>query len=1366
MPFDASQLVPVEDAPKRERFDPSQLKPIEEPKPRFDVSKLEPVEEAKSAVAETKPARFPGQPIDIGQQIKSTYEAARITPEESAAAFEPLPGVKAALDSRATKFAANALLDALPGMRIAQQIGEAEAPGSTKAVTDKFKNAVASILSPGGLALAATGPAALELAAGVGAALSVPIVAEGVKEVREAKTPAEVAGGVTQTAIGLAGVVGGGAEFASRLLPRSAAALKETPPPLPKTDEVLLEVSNADTKPETVEISRGEQAGPAAQVAEGGPPDIQQTSETQNERQVIQNDEAQRQEKGQEGLLENKFAPTVPEQAPETQAPTEPVVSKANASEEAPSWAAPAIPEPTPLDSLTQQEARLQEKPDTNKVESLATDQATAVSEQGNPTAMKYRLIDAERAQRGLEPLYKGATRSDQALLDQAAAVINNDPLLPERLVAELNIKARPISDLENHVLLLSKIELRREYQTAVDEVNRAAQEGRTEDLAAAQIRRLEASDRLTDLEEASRASGSARGAALRSLRVMANEDFSLASMESDLRAAKGGERLTEKEQSQVESIHKEYQDKIKALEGYVKEADQRTAEAQAARALAEIRAQAAQGSPTPQIARIVERIGMVLDKRAQAARERLSGKLFTLSPDVLKDLAEIGASNIYHIGVDLAKWSAKMIEDVGERIRPYLSEVFEASKKLVDSTADETARGASQEAKARLKANDTPAQRKEKLTEKIKERVADGKVNDIGPLVQRLARSFVQLGITGRDELIDAVHGVLEQLIPKWTRRQTMDAISGYGDFKALSKDEISLKLRDLKGQMQQIGKLEDMANKQAPLRTGIERREPSKAESELIKLVNEAKRRGGYETTDPTRQLRSALEEVKKRTQSAIDEYQRRINEEDFAVRKLDPVKPDDALLQKQADLARVQKRYQQLKTEFEKKNRSAWQKGLDKFVRWERAFKLSSPVVFGKLAAAALTRVVTTGVEEGVGAVLGKIPGISTVARQAPREGGINVPGMAKALTKAVTKGMRDAYDTARRGASNLDILYGDKLVDKDWANIFGQLHGMLKAPVKRAEFELSLEKRIQSAIKNGIDVQNPLVMTRLMTEALNDGYRAIFMQRGLSSDIFNQTVTQLEKLKKPGYQPTGEILARLARFFLPVVRVPANIVAETATGIHGIPTASARVMFHIMKGTLDKLDPVVADSILRQFKKGSIGLGLVALGYFNPQAVGGFDWREKRKPGTVKTAGFQIPELAGVYPVDKDGNVPRWLTHAPWFELMQFGATIRHVKDQHVKGQEKGISEGMWAAGLGLIEETPLVNEMLHFNKIFNPSERGQYLGELAKGTLVPQAVQKIAEMTDKEEARKPKGVIQAIESGIPGLRQNVPVKPKK
>lgn len=988
------------------------------------------------------------------------------------------------------------------------------------------------------------------------------------------------------------------------------------------------------------------------------------------------------------------------------------------------------------------------------------------ISKPGDIVSNMFSAIDRDRAELGKPPMEPGDPRTWSEDQKIASAKMNRDPQWIPDLIKEVTDKPRPLLSWEQAGTVMQKAFWKAEANNALRRMANAVDSHLAEEdlvRAKADVARFE--DNLQALEDAvgRGGTGSEAGRTLQAQKMGLNDELTLVEMRLEARGKLGGRPLTKAESVRVAQIHKEYEAKISALEKATAEADKRKVDAETRAALAEIGRQAAEAKvPTPLIQRLINRVGQTIHDRANAARDRLKGKLFTLSPDVLKDLAEIGADNIWTIGEDFGRWSAKMIEDVGERVKPHLQAIWEASKKLVTDTWDAQAGPKAKKpapkkvvdlAKQTIKKGDSAAQQREKLTARIVDRSEKGQTDRVAPAVQKLARTFVQEGIHDREALIDAIHGVLEDAIPDWTRRQTMDAISGYGDYKTLSKDEISVRLRDLKGQMQQIAKLEDMGAGDAPLRTGLERREVTKAQSELIKLVNEAKRRGGYETTDPARQLRTALDEVKKRTQSAIDDYEKRIAEGDYGVRKTIPITPDAALLNKQAELKRTRKKWEQQKRDWELGQRKGWQRTLDRFVRWERAFKLSSPVVFGKLAGAALTRFVETAASETAGGILGLAPGIRQVARQAPREGGFNVKAMANGFVEAWRKGVQDAAQTLLKGAADIDVMYGEKLIDKDWANFFGQLHGMLKAPVKRAEFELSLQKRTEHAIRIGLDPSNPLVSARLHAEALNDGYRSIFMQRGFSSDMFNQVVAQMERSKK--YPIAGEVSARVARFLMPVVRVPANIVAETGTGIYGVPMASMRTMFHAVNGTLNKLDPVVADSIMRQFKKGSIGMGLIAIGYFAPEMVGGYDWREKRKPGAVKTGGFQVGGT----------DIPRWLTHAPWFDLMQFGATIRHAKDKHVHGAPQGISEGMWAAGLGLVEETPFVGQMLRVDKVFGtPSERTQYLGELAKSTLLPQAVIKAAELTDDSTKRKPATIGEHLKMGVPGLRQEVKPKP--
>jgi hypothetical protein len=148
-----------------------------------------------------------------------------------------------------------------------------------------------------------------------------------------------------------------------------------------------------------------------------------------------------------------------------------------------------------------------------------------------------------------------------------------------------------------------------------------------------------------------------------------------------------------------------------------------------------------------------------------------------------------------------------------------------------------------------------------------------------ISNLARELAKHFIGQGMKGRDTVTDAVHKELLKILPSFTRRATMDAISLYGQFKTLTKDEVSVKLREYSGELQQLAKIGDMESGKAPLKTGMERREPTDEERRLIKIVNELKKKHNFTTTDPAKQLRSALDARKTRLRNQIKDLEHEI-------------------------------------------------------------------------------------------------------------------------------------------------------------------------------------------------------------------------------------------------------------------------------------------------------------------------------------------------------------------------------------------------------------------------------------------------------------------------------------------------------
>ncbi len=237
--------------------------------------------------------------------------------------------------------------------------------------------------------------------------------------------------------------------------------------------------------------------------------------------------------------------------------------------------------------------------------------------------------------------------------------------------------------------------------------------------------------------------------------------------------------------------------------------------------------------------------------------RKKLIGQFNVgLDPTIAADLTRIGAYHFEAGARVFGEWSARMVEDFGDFVKPHLKQLWEQGKAIVDSKDVEILAG------------------------KISKSVADGKdFPDIGRQVQALAKQFVEMGIKDREKLVDAVHDVLKKAMPDITRRETMDAISGYGKYKLLSKEELDATLRDLKGQMQQVAKLEDLQAKGTAEKTGVERRTPSDEERRLIKLVNDAKKKFGIQTVDKETQLKSSLDAIKTRLTNDIADLESQI-------------------------------------------------------------------------------------------------------------------------------------------------------------------------------------------------------------------------------------------------------------------------------------------------------------------------------------------------------------------------------------------------------------------------------------------------------------------------------------------------------
>lgn len=521
-------------------------------------------------------------------------------------------------------------------------------------------------------------------------------------------------------------------------------------------------------------------------------------------------------------------------------------------------------------------------------------------------SAIKNAAVDRDRVERGEKPMMDALRKHDSELWSQAMNVIDADWQAADKLIARYRAKPFIPTDVETMVLLHRRVDLKNEYAKADRQYVEAAKEGlptaegykATRDGVLAQLHELEAM-----LGKGDTAAGTMAGRAFRARQLVMNEDYSLASLVAD-REITLGRKLTDAEAAELRKIADEYKaandtltKKLEEREKVITQLEEKRIAEQAARDAEKANA------PSGYVLKIAEDIVSSWDKRADAARARLKERMSRMSagvdPTIIVDLAEIGLSHVGHVGLDFAKWSTRMIKDVGEWAKPHLEEAWKKTNEIAN--ADIIARRGKAEASEVKRAISRPAialDAVKSVTTNLAKKVAKNKGYDLAWYARKLARHFWQQGIHEPQKLVDAVHGVLDKVIPELERRETMDALSGYGRYTQLTKDAVSVGLRDAYGQLQQIGKLEDMATGKAPLKSGFERRLPTDAERQLIKQVEEAKRKGGYDVTDPETQLRTAMQAAERRLTNQIADLEKEIKTRELIVKDKRKLVYDDKL------------------------------------------------------------------------------------------------------------------------------------------------------------------------------------------------------------------------------------------------------------------------------------------------------------------------------------------------------------------------------------------------------------------------------------------------------------------------------------
>ena len=339
-------------------------------------------------------------------------------------------------------------------------------------------------------------------------------------------------------------------------------------------------------------------------------------------------------------------------------------------------------------------------------------------------------------------------------------------------------------------------------------------------------------------LMDIARSAGTAAGRALQAFKALLKEDMSLARLRMRLDAAADG-TPTDAQLRKMNELHAKYEAVLKELEAKTKEVEEAIARAEIAeRIAAELEANSKPGKTKA-------------DRRLEAAWKPFQkAEMFfsvTGALQLLPEFTELAGAYIEKGVETFSDFVEKLTTRFGRQPKP---ETVPVLQQAWDAAWD-----------------------KERKPPEVS--VEPDHPQSLVNAAKALFRHFLSQGITDTDQVIEAVHNELSKQFPEEVTEylDTMKAMVDYDKIRTVSQDPFEALAADKRAVVQMRVHLEKMRRGIAPNR--IEQRHPITDEQrQHRKMVNEAKRKGGFIVTDPERQASSALAALETRLRHSISD------------------------------------------------------------------------------------------------------------------------------------------------------------------------------------------------------------------------------------------------------------------------------------------------------------------------------------------------------------------------------------------------------------------------------------------------------------------------------------------------------------
>lgn len=783
----------------------------------------------------------------------------------------------------------------------------------------------------------------------------------------------------------------------------------------------------------------------------------------------------------------------------------------------------------------------------------------------GEPSSIMNREVDAVRENRGWSKLSKKLKLSNEDLHSQVKDIIAKDPEAPLKTFEKFKHDPEGVPTKTENVLLNAHyLNEKQNFNDVYERSAKAIDSADPLELSDAKMARKLVDAKLDEAEQILRRTGTETGGALQSRQMFADEDFEFTRLYRDYKVRTGREP-NNVEISRLQSIADEHKVKTETLEILLAGKDQE---------LADIR----EHMPPRHVLDVAEAYVSKLNSLANKERERLRsrGNVFQagVDPRDLKSYAIIGADHLANMSLDLAKWSAKMKDEFGEKIEPHLSKIFEEAQKVLSGGHAEL-KSTSDKISSALKGQKTRmANRIKELENAIEKRERIARIRKISSAIDPELASLKQRVASLKEEY--------DAIFPGDSRPPMSDAQRLHALEKRLEKKQKAIQDKVANGDLSERPKRET-----------------------LDPLAIKQDQSGKYTTEDKLRATRIM------KARAEVGKIEKRY-----------------ARMKSEAD------RTAEPKTKWVQRKATNFVRGsmLSAITVIEKLGAAS----IGRTITRPIKTTIGYGVSKVIPGIARRaaIEGSKGLLNDLKIEGN----AIAKAYTTGVMDIGRTisgkGSDISNAYGKTENYLTSGRYLPLEASQLIGLMHDSLKAPAFRSDFEGVLGNLIVDFKRNNPNV--PLdneTMFVLGQRAYQYAQRTKFGEKRWATTQISNTIRKLDNNELTAIQAIGTFL----HILMPIHKISTNVVAQSfESSPLGLGKGIVKAVAAKYKG-LDSLTSDQADVIMRNIKNGTFGSAMYALGLFaGGKAIGSFyqkydkdDDKNQAKYNTVQIDGYRIP-----------------------------------------------------------------------------------------------------------------------------------------